>query len=41
MIFKFGTYKKLNAFVGIDLNRYQSGQNIKGDSINRRGNTYA
>ncbi|MCD7118943.1 hypothetical protein LTY56_09995 [Limosilactobacillus albertensis] len=23
------------------MNRYQSGQNIKGDSINRRGNTYA
>nr|WP_269448276.1 transposase [Limosilactobacillus agrestis] len=38
---RFKTYKKLNAFVGIDLNRYQSGQNKKGDSINRRGNTNA
>lgn len=38
---RFKTYKKLNAFVGIDLNRYQSSQNKKGDSINRRGNTNA
>lgn len=38
---RFKSYKKLNAFVGIDLNRYQSGQSKKRDSINRRGNTSA
>ncbi|MCI2792496.1 transposase, partial [Staphylococcus pettenkoferi] len=32
--------KKLNAFVGIDVAHYQSGNNEKKDFINRRGNRH-
>lgn len=31
--------KQLNAFLGLDLNRYQSGKYCKGDTINRRGSS--
>ena len=31
--------KQLNAFLGLDLNRYQSGKYGKGDTINRRGSS--
>ena len=33
----FENYKPLNAYLGIDLNRYQSGTLVKHDKINRRG----
>ena len=38
-IARFDNYKQLNAFLGLDLNRYQSGKYIKGDTINRRGSS--
>ena len=38
---RFETSKQLNAFVGIDLRSYQSGQYVGSDSINKRGNRYA
>lgn len=34
---RFDNYKQLNAFLGIDLNRQQSGKYQKADTINRRG----
>ena len=37
---RFKTNKKLNAFVGIDVAHYQSGNNEKKDFINRRGNRH-
>lgn len=36
---RFDNYKQLNAFLGLDLNRYQSGKYIKSDTINRRGSS--
>ena len=36
---RFHNYKQLNAFLGLDLKRYQSGKYIKGDTINRRGSS--
>ncbi|MTV82647.1 IS110 family transposase [Secundilactobacillus folii] len=36
-ISRFTTYKQFNAFVGIDIRRYQSGASQKLDIINRRG----
>lgn len=36
---RFDNYKQLNAFLGLDLNRYQSGKYIKDDTINRRGSS--
>lgn len=38
---RFKTYKQLNAYVGIDINRYQSGKYLKKDKINRRGSKLA
>ena len=38
---RFENYKQLNAYLGIDLNRYQSGTLVKHDKINRRGNSFA
>lgn len=38
-IARFDNYKQLNAFLGLDLNRYQSGKYGKGDTINRRGSS--
>lgn len=38
---RFPTYKQLNAYLGIDLNRYQSGKFEKQDKINRRGSSQA
>ncbi len=37
----FENYKQLNAYPGIDLNRYQSGTLVKHDKINRCGNSSA
>lgn len=36
---RFDNYKQLDAYLGIDLNRYQSGQYQKHDRINRRGSS--
>lgn len=36
---RFSTYKQLNAFLGVDLNRYQSGKFEKRDKINRPGSS--
>ncbi|WP_228764852.1 IS110 family transposase [Lactobacillus johnsonii] len=36
---RFSTYKQLNAYLGVDLNRYQSGKSEKRDKINRRGSS--
>ncbi len=38
---RFDNANQLNAYVGIDLIRYQSGQYIRGDHINKRGNPKA
>ena len=38
---RFETSNQLNAFVGIDLRSYQSGQYVASDHINKRGNKYA
>ncbi|KRM37472.1 transposase [Lactobacillus hamsteri DSM 5661 = JCM 6256] len=38
-ISRFDNYKQLNAYLGLDLNRYQSGQYEKHDTINRRGSS--
>lgn len=35
----FDNYKHLNAFLGLDLNRYQSSKYTKGDTINCRGSS--
>ncbi len=37
----FKTNKQLNAFVGIDIKRYQSGTSKSRDTINKRGNKKA
>ncbi|HHU6750032.1 TPA: transposase [Staphylococcus pseudintermedius] len=37
----FKTNKQLNAFVGIDIKRYQSGTSKRRDTINKRGNKKA
>ena len=36
---RFSTYKQLNAYLGVYLNRYQSGKFEKRDKINRRGSS--
>ncbi|MEB7415485.1 IS110 family transposase, partial [Mammaliicoccus sciuri] len=38
---KFKTNKQLNAYVGIDIKRYQSGKTQYRDTINRHGNKKA
>jgi transposase len=38
---RFDNANQLNAYVGIDLNRYQSGQYTRQDHINKRGNPHA
>jgi len=38
---RFGNSNQLNAYVGIDLIRYQSGQYTRDDHINKRGNSKA
>ena len=38
---RFENYKQLNAYLRIDLNRYQSGTLVKYDKINRCGNSSA
>ncbi|WP_300560464.1 IS110 family transposase [Companilactobacillus sp.] len=38
---RFDTSNQINAYVGIDLIRYQSGQYSRGDHINKRGNPAA
>lgn len=38
---RFDNANQVNAFVGIDLMRYQSGQYQRADYINKRGNTHA
>lgn len=35
---RFSNHKKVNAFVGIDIRRYQSGKYVGQDHINKRGN---
>lgn len=40
-ITRFGSNKQLNAFVGIDIKRYQSGGTSSRDTINKRGNKKA
>ena len=35
---RFENHKQLNAFVGIDIRRYQSGNTLHKDRINKRGN---
>ena len=37
-ILRFKTHNQLNAFVGIDMQRYQSGKLEYRDRINKRGN---
>lgn len=38
---RFSTHKQLNAYVGIDIRRYQSGSYAGRDHINKRGNAHA
>ena len=38
-ISRFDNYKQLNAFLGLDLNRYQSEKYDKADTINKRGSS--
>lgn len=38
---RFANNRKLNAYIGIDLNRYQSGTYTRSDHINKRGNAHA
>ncbi|PNZ14476.1 IS110 family transposase, partial [Staphylococcus simiae] len=40
-ITRFRSHKQLNAFVGIDIKRYQSGGTSSKDTINKRGNKKA
>ena len=40
-ITRFDDANQLNAYIGIDLNRYQSGQYQRQDHINKRGNPHA
>lgn len=40
-ILRFDTANQVNAYVGIDLNRYQSGEYTRQDHINKRGNPHA
>lgn len=40
-ITRFDNANQLNAYIGIDLNRYQSGQFRRQDHINKRGNPHA
>lgn len=40
-ITRFDNANQLNAYIGIDLMRYQSGKTLMTDHINRRGNAYA
>ncbi|MGF2098527.1 transposase, partial [Mammaliicoccus lentus] len=40
-ISRFKSNKQLNAFVGIDIKRYQSGETHYRDTINKRGNKKA
>lgn len=40
-IHRFSNAKKLNAYVGIDIRRYQSGKSYAQDRINKRGNKRA
>lgn len=40
-ITRFDNANQLNAYIGIDLNRYQSGQDRRQDHINKRGNPHA
>src|SRR5699024_6095679 len=40
-ITRFDNANQLNAYIGIDLMRYQSGKTLMGDRINRRGNAHA
>lgn len=40
-ITRFDNANQLNAYIGIDLNRYQSGQYRRQDHINKRGNPHA
>lgn len=40
-ILRFDNSNQVNAYVGIDLNRYQSGKSARQDHINKRGNPYA
>ena len=35
---RFSNHKKVNAFIGIDIHRYQSGKYVGQDHINKRGN---
>nr|WP_289039622.1 IS110 family transposase [uncultured Allobacillus sp.] len=37
-ISRFSNHKKVNAFIGIDIRRYQSGKHAGQDRINKRGN---
>ncbi|MEI3598670.1 MULTISPECIES: IS110 family transposase [unclassified Oceanobacillus] len=37
-ISRFSDHKKVNAFIGIDIRRYQSGKYAGQDHINKRGN---
>lgn len=37
---QFDNANQLNAYVGIDLNRYHSGQYTRQDHINKRGNPH-
>lgn len=38
---RFANNRKLNAYIGIDLNRYQSGTYTRPDHINKRGDAHA
>ena len=38
---RFSNNRKLNAFIGIDINRYQSGEYTRNDHINKRGDAKA
>ena len=40
-IMRFDNANQMNAYIGIDLMRYQSGKTFMGDRINRRGNAHA
>lgn len=38
---RFNNANKINAFVGIDLRHYESGNSVAADHISKRGNSYA
>lgn len=40
-VLRFDNANQINAYVGIDLNRYQSGKYTRQDHINKRGNPHA